>query len=218
MPEREIQLPQSYTLVRKSHVPPIIAFQNHLENPLFSSNCLVPRFAVSVALSLDLPGECHASALALHSNYVHFDLGQARRDSCPPSVSRLERQHVMVSCKRGGRVSACREMSWAFWSWRTRVIWLCEDLLAGAIRCGETLQHCESGDQWIHLAWALRERDTFSQTFKEKCLSEVVVIGSIIIFHLSKLWKAKFFVLCDVIFLARLQGKFEIYHYWEWKD
>ena len=27
-------------------------------------------------------------------------------------------------------------------------------------------------------------------------------IGSITIFHLSKLWKAKFFVLCDVIFLA----------------
>ena len=45
-----------------------------------------------------------------------------------------------------------------------------------------------------------------------KCISEVGRIGSIIIFHLSKLWKAKFFILCDVIFLVRLQGKFEIDH------
>ena len=37
----------------------------------------------------------------------------------------------------------------------------------------------------------------------------IVRIGSIIIFHLSKLWKAKFFILCDVIFLVRLQRKFE---------
>ena len=35
-------------------------------------------------------------------------------------------------------------------------------------------------------------------------------IGSVIIFHLSKLWKAKFFVLCDVILLARLQEKCDI--------
>ena len=34
-------------------------------------------------------------------------------------------------------------------------------------------------------------------------------IGCIIIFHLSKLWKAKFFILYDVIFLVRHQGKFE---------
>ena len=34
----------------------------------------------------------------------------------------------------------------------------------------------------------------------------------IIIFHLSKLWKAKVFTLCDVIFLVRLQRKFEIDH------
>ena len=52
---------------------------------------------------------------------------------------------------------------------------------------------------------------------QEKCISEVVRIGSIIIFHLSKLWKAKFFILCDVIFLVRLQGKIEIVHSWEWK-
>ena len=41
--------------------------------------------------------------------------------------------------------------------------------------------------------------------------------GSIIIFHLSERWKAKFFILCDVIFLVRLQEKFEIDHSWEWK-
>ena len=40
-------------------------------------------------------------------------------------------------------------------------------------------------------------------------------IGSI--YHLSKLWKTKFFILCDVIFLVRLQGKFEIDHSWEHK-
>ena len=36
-------------------------------------------------------------------------------------------------------------------------------------------------------------------------------IGSIIIFHLSKLWKTEFFIL-DVKLLIRLQGKFEIDH------
>ena len=41
--------------------------------------------------------------------------------------------------------------------------------------------------------------------------------GSIIILHLSKLWKARFFILCDVIFLVRLQEKFEIDHSCEWK-
>ena len=52
---------------------------------------------------------------------------------------------------------------------------------------------------------------------KEKCINEVVT-GSIIIFHLSKLWKVKFSILCDVLFLVRMQGKFEIEHSWEWKS
>ena len=51
---------------------------------------------------------------------------------------------------------------------------------------------------------------TFSQLLKENCLSKVVRIGNIIIFHVSKSWKAKFIILCDVIFLMRLQGKFEM--------
>ena len=52
---------------------------------------------------------------------------------------------------------------------------------------------------------------------KRKCISEVVRIGSAIIFHLSKLWKAKFFILGDVLLLVRLQEKFDIDHSWEWK-
>ena len=45
-----------------------------------------------------------------------------------------------------------------------------------------------------------------------ECICDLLRIGSIIIFHLSKLWKAKFFILCNVIFLVRLQGKFDIDH------
>ena len=44
------------------------------------------------------------------------------------------------------------------------------------------------------------------------------LLGSIIIFHLSKLRKAKFFILHDIIlFLVRLQAKIEIDHSCEWK-
>ena len=35
-------------------------------------------------------------------------------------------------------------------------------------------------------------------------------IGSQIIFHLKRVWKAKFFTLCDVIFLVRLQGNLKL--------
>ena len=57
--------------------------------------------------------------------------------------------------------------------------------------------------------------NTFSRPFKEICISEVVRIGSITIFDLSKLWKAKFSILCDVIFVVRLQGKFDSDQSWE---
>ena len=53
-------------------------------------------------------------------------------------------------------------------------------------------------------------KSTFSQPFKEKCTSDVVRIGSIITFHQSKLWKAKFFILCGVIFLVRLRGNLKL--------
>ena len=63
-------------------------------------------------------------------------------------------------------------------------------------------------------AWPTQQlpssKSTFSQPSKEKCISEVMRIGSMILFHLSKLWKAKFSLLCDVIFLVRPQGKFDI--------
>ena len=58
----------------------------------------------------------------------------------------------------------------------------------------------------------LSSKSTFSKPFKRKCISEVARIVSIIIFHLSKLWKAKFSKLCDVIFLLMLLGKFDIDH------
>ena len=43
-------------------------------------------------------------------------------------------------------------------------------------------------------------------------------IRSIIIFHLSKLWKVKFSLLCDVIFLVRLQEKFDVDHSYECRN
>ena len=70
-------------------------------------------------------------------------------------------------------------------------------------------------DLWTLSLPSLKSK--FSRPFKEKCTGEVGKIGSIIIFHLSKLWKAKFFILYDVIFLVRLQEKFDIDHSWEWK-
>ena len=60
-------------------------------------------------------------------------------------------------------------------------------------------------------------KSTFSQPFGEKCIREVVGIGSIIIFHLSKLWKASYPIILCVIFLVRLKEKFEIDHSCEWK-
>ena len=36
-------------------------------------------------------------------------------------------------------------------------------------------------------------------------------------FYLSKLWKAKLFILCNVILLGRLKEKFELDHSWEWE-
>ena len=40
-------------------------------------------------------------------------------------------------------------------------------------------------------------------------------IGSIITSYLRKLWKAEFFILCDIQFLVRLQEKYKIDHSWE---
>ena len=71
--------------------------------------------------------------------------------------------------------------------------------------------------RWLTLSLP-SSKPTFSQTFEEKCTSEVQYELVVIIFHLSnKLWKAKFFILCDEI-LLKLWGKFELDHSWEWKD
>ena len=60
-------------------------------------------------------------------------------------------------------------------------------------------------------------KSIFSERLKKICINEVVKIGGITN-HLSKLWKAKFFILCNAIFLMRLQGKFETDHSWNcWK-
>ena len=63
--------------------------------------------------------------------------------------------------------------------------------------------------------WGLCLQVHSPNILNEKCVSGVVRIGSVIIRHLSELWKAKFFILCDVIFLVRLQGKFAIDHSWK---
>ena len=47
---------------------------------------------------------------------------------------------------------------------------------------------------------------------KRKSIGEVVRICNIILFYPRKLWIAKIFILCDVIFLLRLQEKFDIDH------
>ena len=60
---------------------------------------------------------------------------------------------------------------------------------------------------WVNLALILNPFHSQVQKanlFEAKCIRDVVRIGSIIIFRLCKLWKAKFFILCDVMFLVRL--------------
>ena len=78
------------------------------------------------------------------------------------------------------------------------------------------------GGFW-HACWQLNRKNPYSQVQKMHILPTfqrykcIVRSGSMIIsFHLSKRWKAKFFKLCDVIFLVRLQGKFDIDQSWEW--
>ena len=69
------------------------------------------------------------------------------------------------------------------------------------------------------LNFSLQSSSIFSQPFEYKCLSDihVVRVGSLIIFHLCKLWKAEFSILCDVKFLVRLHRKCEIDQSWQWK-
>ena len=53
---------------------------------------------------------------------------------------------------------------------------------------------------------------------KEKCIIGVErIVVVLIIVHLSKLWKAEFFILNVIYFWWGCRGKFEIGHFWEWK-
>ena len=78
----------------------------------------------------------------------------------------------------------------------------------------ESKYRVEMGNQWkcplkswcVGVSTLSLSRSKFSWPFKEKCISDVVRIDSIIISHLSQLWKTKFFILYDVIFLVRLLG------------
>ena len=77
------------------------------------------------------------------------------------------------------------------------------------------LGNCDAEQQWNWKATCPSDAriNNFTPKFKKyifatfQCISEVVRISSIVIFHLSKLWKAKFFIMCGVIFLlVELQG------------
>ena len=104
------------------------------------------------------------------------------------------------------------------WQFRTQGIWWVFVSLGA-----EKFDRHSRGDLLPSLQFFLcytslpSSRNTFFRPFKEKCKSEVVRIGGIIIFHPSKLLKAKFFLLCGVIFLVRLQAKLEIDHSLEWR-
>ena len=78
-------------------------------------------------------------------------------------------------------------------------------------------QDCDDRDSRA-LTLSLLSSKVYSPNLsKSDCMSDVARICSIITFHLSKLWKVKFSILCDVIFLVRLQGNFDIDHSQEWK-
>ena len=78
------------------------------------------------------------------------------------------------------------------------------------------LQTWTDGDHYKTIN-PLSPKCTFFQRFKEKCMNEVMRIESIITSHLSTLWKARFSILRDIIFLLRMQEKFDIDHSWEWR-
>ena len=56
----------------------------------------------------------------------------------------------------------------------------------------------------------ISSKRTFSRPFKEKCIREVVRVDGIIIFHLSKLWIAKFSILCYVYFWWGCRGNWRL--------
>ena len=71
-------------------------------------------------------------------------------------------------------------------------------------------RHSVRGFEMWFLSLLLPSSKKFSQPFRRKCISNVERIVSIIIFHLSELWKAKFVILWGVTFLVWLQGELEL--------
>ena len=87
--------------------------------------------------------------------------------------------------------------------------------------CWKAHQYRRAADYYeyfIQLTLSLLSSKVYSPNLsKSDCMSVAVRICSIITFHLSKLWKVKFSILCDVIFLVRLEENFDIDHSQEWK-
>ena len=125
-------------------------------------------------------------------------------------------QVYQVSCCYVGIVSGVSGVVLLCWScirwWQNKFLHRLNPFYCTAT---SILSHCS---YWCLLTLSLlSSTSVFSQPFKKRCMSDVARICSIITFHLSKLWKVKFSILCDVIFLVRLQGNFGIDHSQEWK-
>ena len=86
-------------------------------------------------------------------------------------------------------------------------------LLSSVMTMGST--SCKPPQDVLTLILPNSKKYILPTFLKEKCVSEAVRIGRIIIFHLSKLRKAKFFIMCGVIFQVRMKGEFEIDHSWD---
>ena len=89
--------------------------------------------------------------------------------------------------------------------------WLTSSSLAET-RNGKFLRVSTIQEQPLTLSLPRVQKVHSPNLLKKKCIRELERIDSIIIVHVSRLWKAKFSILCDVIFLVRLQEKIEIDH------
>ena len=117
-----------------------------------------------------------------------------------------KRQLTSWLCLRLGKVSSSIHLQWyILWTLRTRRRRIMI-LLAPRKDVFDVTSVGRRLSPWPK-CWVSWPSLTLSQAFEGKCVSEVVRIGSIIVFHLSKLWRTKFFILCDGIFLARLNLK-----------
>ena len=96
-----------------------------------------------------------------------------------------------------------------WWKWWSAMM-VCDGLCGIAqswFSLSPSLASCFSSHQPFH---SKIQKGTFSQTLKEKCVRGIARIDGITIFHLNKQWKAKFFLLRDLMFLVRLQGNLKL--------